>query len=105
MQVPLHIVLGVVNDKDLSHILPYLPQKARYYFCKADIPRGKDAKELQAEAARYQLHGKHYVSVTLNDSRIGLKKKNRFFRKIMPHFTNVRAIIHAYAYNFHVPNY
>ncbi|MBP5413256.1 MAG: bifunctional folylpolyglutamate synthase/dihydrofolate synthase [Bacteroidales bacterium] len=59
----LHIVLGVVNDKDLSHILPYLPQKARYYFCKADIPRGKDAKELQAEAARYQLHGKHYVSV------------------------------------------
>lgn len=59
----LHIVLGVVNDKDLSHMLPYLPKDARYYFCKADIPRGKNAKELQLEAARYQLYGKHYVSV------------------------------------------
>lgn len=59
----LHWVLGVVNDKDLAHILPLLPTHARYYFCKANIPRGKDASELQAEAAKYQLHGRVYAGV------------------------------------------
>lgn len=59
----LHWVLGVVNDKDLAHILPLLPKNARYYFCKANIPRGKDARELQAEAAKYDLHGRVYAGV------------------------------------------
>src|SRR5690606_32680369 len=36
----LHIVLGLVNDKDLSGILPLFPKKATYYFCRPDIPRG-----------------------------------------------------------------
>jgi folylpolyglutamate synthase/dihydropteroate synthase len=39
----LHIVLGMVSDKDISAVLAELPQRARYYFCKADIPRGLDA--------------------------------------------------------------
>jgi dihydrofolate synthase/folylpolyglutamate synthase len=28
----LHVVLGVVNDKDLNEILPLFPKKAHYYF-------------------------------------------------------------------------
>ena len=35
----LHIVLGVVNDKDLTEILPLFPKNATYYFCKPNIPR------------------------------------------------------------------
>src|SRR5699024_2460762 len=36
----LHIVMGVVNDKDLSRILPLFPKAAHYYFCKPSVPRG-----------------------------------------------------------------
>ena len=43
----LHIVLGVVNDKDLDEILPLFPKNAFYYFCKPNIPRGLDASILQ----------------------------------------------------------
>ena len=40
----LHFVFGLVNDKEFSTILKTLPKNAIYYFCKADIPRGMDAK-------------------------------------------------------------
>src|SRR5699024_3216675 len=59
----LHIVLGVVNDKDLSGILPLFPQDAAYYFCKADIPRGLEAGILQEEALKFDLRSKVYGSV------------------------------------------
>ncbi|APG61480.1 tetrahydrofolate synthase [Christiangramia salexigens] len=59
----LHIVMGVVNDKDLSTILPLFPKNAFYYFCKPDVPRGLDANNLQKEAAKFGLKGKTYNSV------------------------------------------
>ena len=59
----LHIVLGVVNDKDLGNILTLMPKKANYYFCKPDIPRGLSAKLLKEEALRYQLDGNIFESV------------------------------------------
>ncbi len=59
----LHFVLGVVNDKSLDQILELLPADAKYYFCKADIPRGLPADEL-AEIARHQgLTGEKFSSV------------------------------------------
>ncbi len=60
---PLHIVIGVVNDKDLSKALPLFPERATYYFVKADIPRGLPATTLQATAAAHGLIGKVYDSV------------------------------------------
>jgi dihydrofolate synthase/folylpolyglutamate synthase len=60
----LHIVLGVVNDKKLDDILNLFPKKALYYFCKPDIPRGLDAKELQQIAGSFQLVGEVYNSVS-----------------------------------------
>jgi dihydrofolate synthase/folylpolyglutamate synthase len=59
----LHIVLGVVNDKDLDPVLPLFPKNAIYYFCKPDIPRGLDAIELQQQCIKYGLIGKTYKSV------------------------------------------
>ena len=59
----LHFVLGVVNDKDIGHILELLPKTARYYFCKADIPRGLDAEILQLKANQIGLAGEVYSSV------------------------------------------
>jgi len=59
----LHIVLGVVSDKDLTDILPLFPKKAQYYFCRPDVPRGLDAEILMTEAASYGLVGDVYHSV------------------------------------------
>jgi dihydrofolate synthase/folylpolyglutamate synthase len=60
----LHIVLGVVNDKDLDSILPLFPKDAHYYFSKPNIPRGLDAAELQEKAANFGLVGKVYSSIS-----------------------------------------
>lgn len=60
----LHIVLGVVNDKDLDEILPLFPKKANYYFCKPNIPRGLDALILKQKAATFYLKGEVYNSVS-----------------------------------------
>lgn len=65
----LHIVLGVVNDKDLDEILPLFPKKAIYYFCKPNIPRGLDALLLQENAAKFGLQGKVYPSVSESYSK------------------------------------
>jgi dihydrofolate synthase/folylpolyglutamate synthase len=59
----LHIVLGMVNDKDLNTVLPLFPEKATYYFCKPTIPRGLEAENLQDEAKKYNLTGKNFSSV------------------------------------------
>lgn len=59
----LSIVLGVVNDKDIDAMLSLLPVKAKYYFCKADIPRGLDASLLQQKASIKGLAGNTYNSV------------------------------------------
>ncbi len=59
----LHIIIGVVNDKNLETILPMFPKRAQYYFCKPTIPRGLDAQLLQQKAHGYQLLGHTYNSV------------------------------------------
>jgi dihydrofolate synthase/folylpolyglutamate synthase len=59
----LHFVIGMVNDKDLSKVLGLLPQKAVYYFCKPDIPRGLDAELLRESAMNFRLTGNAYPSV------------------------------------------
>ena len=59
----LHIVLGVVNDKDLDVVLPLFPLSATYYFCQPNIPRALDKKILQKKAAEFGLKGQTYSSV------------------------------------------
>lgn len=59
----LHIVLGMVNDKDISTVLSLLPREAAYYFCKANIPRGLPAEELETKAREVGLSGKTFTSV------------------------------------------
>jgi dihydrofolate synthase/folylpolyglutamate synthase len=63
--VRLHIVWGMVGDKDAKAILSQLPTSASYYWCKPDIPRGKNEDELAQEALKYSLEGKAYKSVEL----------------------------------------
>lgn len=59
----LHIVLGVVSDKDLGAILPMFPKEATYYFCRPNIPRGLSEAILQEKASTFKLFGEKYISV------------------------------------------
>lgn len=59
----LHLVLGVVSDKDLATILPLFPIQATYYFARPAVPRGLDQHILAEKAANFGLIGKAYESV------------------------------------------
>ncbi len=59
----LHIVFGVVKDKDIKKILALLPSSATYYFCKANLPRALNEIELQVQAKQYNLLGQCYNTV------------------------------------------
>jgi dihydrofolate synthase/folylpolyglutamate synthase len=59
----LHMVFGVVNDKDVDSIITLLPKKAIYYFCKPNIPRGLDAEKLRHFFMLKGFNGKSYGSV------------------------------------------
>jgi len=59
----LHIVFGVVNDKDLSQLWSILPKQATYYFCKPDVPRGLDQNILKLQFLDNGFIGESYLSV------------------------------------------
>lgn len=59
----LHVVLGMVKDKDVGSILELFPSSAKYYFCKADLPRSLEPAELFYIAQQYNLNGEVYSSV------------------------------------------
>ena len=59
----LHMVIGMVKDKDRTAILSLLPKEATYYFCSPNIPRGLEAKVLEQEANLLGLNGSSYQSV------------------------------------------
>lgn len=59
----LHMVFGMVKDKERSSILALLPQNAVYYFCQPALMRALDATVLQAEALAYGLQGTAYPDV------------------------------------------
>ncbi len=58
-----HMVFGVVNDKDITSILKLLPFHYRYYFCQATIPRALPVQELHEMAQTVGLTGEAYQSV------------------------------------------
>ena len=59
----LHIVWGMVKDKNHAKVLALLPQNAHYYFVCPNIPRGLAVAEMQAKAAEFGLVGDAYPSV------------------------------------------
>ncbi|TDR18238.1 bifunctional folylpolyglutamate synthase/dihydrofolate synthase [Flavobacterium cheniae] len=75
----LHIVLGVVNDKDLDSILPLFPKNANYYFCKPNVPRGLNPEILQKKATEFGLSGEVFNSVSeAYEEAINLAKDSDF---------------------------
>ncbi len=61
----LHFVFGLVNDKDIRHILKLLPVTGDYYFTKANIPRALDENILMQLSAEAGLRGKSFPNVKI----------------------------------------
>lgn len=59
----LHMVIGFVNDKDISTILDMMPRNARYYFATPSVRRGRQADDLRSHASEHGLAGQAYASV------------------------------------------
>jgi dihydrofolate synthase/folylpolyglutamate synthase len=59
----LHMVIGMVKDKDIQKVLQLLPSYATYYFCRANIPRALPEQELAAAAHAAGLKGLAYPTV------------------------------------------
>ena len=59
----LHLVLGMVKDKDIEKILSLLPRHAHFYFTRAQIPRALPENQLAAMAAAIGMAGNHYPDV------------------------------------------
>ncbi len=59
----LHIVCGFVNDKKIEDVIEFFPSSAKYYFAKANIPRGLDCDTLKDRFTAYGRLGKSYSSV------------------------------------------
>jgi dihydrofolate synthase/folylpolyglutamate synthase len=77
----LHIVFGMVNDKDISAVLQLLPKDAVYYFTQANIPRALDAKLLAEQAAKFGLKGEifHTVGESFLAAKQNATKKDFIF--------------------------
>jgi len=59
----LHMVIGVVDDKELDGLLELFPKDAHYYFCEANIPRALAGEKLYEQASKFGLRGGVYPSV------------------------------------------
>ncbi|MFT5749680.1 MAG: dihydrofolate synthase/folylpolyglutamate synthase [Ancylomarina sp.] len=59
----LHIVIGMVDDKDIDEVLSLLPKNATYYFTKASIPRALNEEMLKEKADKFQLKGNTFKTV------------------------------------------
>ena len=63
-EATLRIVLGMVNDKDVSGVLSLLPKDATYYFCQASVARALPSTDMQRLAAEFDLQGHAYPTVS-----------------------------------------
>jgi len=68
----LHMVMGMVKDKDINSVLALLPDNASYYFTQAQIERAIDATDLQQKAGAVGLNGSTFK--TVNEAITAAKK-------------------------------
>jgi len=59
----LHIVFGMVKDKEIGKVLEILPKEALYYFTRAQIPRALPETELLQRAQKFNLKGSSHDEV------------------------------------------
>ena len=59
----LHVVFGMVGDKDVDAVLCLIPRNAKYYFTKADNERALQENKLLEMATKHGIEGKAFTNV------------------------------------------
>ncbi|MEQ8581380.1 MAG: folylpolyglutamate synthase/dihydrofolate synthase family protein [Marinoscillum sp.] len=59
----LHLIIGMVRDKDISGVLKLLPKEATYYFTQSSVPRSLPAVDLRLQAEVLGLLGDRFINV------------------------------------------
>jgi dihydrofolate synthase / folylpolyglutamate synthase len=74
----LHIILGMVKDKETDAVLKLFPKSAHYYFTQAQIPRALPTETLVNKAHEYDLNGKSYpdVNTALKEAKLNADSKD-----------------------------
>ncbi len=77
----LHMVIGMVKDKDIDGVLTLLPKKANYYFCAPALERALPAADLAQKASKFSLTGQAYKSVknALAQAKVNAKNNDLIF--------------------------
>lgn len=63
MPRPLHIIIGMVSDKDVTHVLEMMPRDAQYYFTQASVKRAMPVEQFSDIAKQCGLTGKSFPNV------------------------------------------
>lgn len=69
----LHIIIGMVNDKDINGVISLLPKNAKYYFTQASVKRALPAEKVKEIANNHGLKGEAYSSV---EKALSIAKNN-----------------------------
>jgi len=77
----LHMVIGMVNDKDQDEVLALMPANATYYFTKAAIPRAANPEVLADKGKKFGLEGDCYPTVqqALSAARLNAGENDLIF--------------------------
>ncbi|RYG21405.1 MAG: bifunctional folylpolyglutamate synthase/dihydrofolate synthase, partial [Chitinophagaceae bacterium] len=77
----LHMVIGMVKDKDINGVLMLLPKNASYYFCEPKLERALSAIELAALATNHGIKGQVAKSVkeALNTAKTAANPEDLIF--------------------------
>ncbi len=59
----LRMVFGMVDDKDINHVMDLLPKNAVYYFTQATTHRAIPCERVKEEGERHGLHGQCFATV------------------------------------------
>ena len=59
----LHLIIGMVKDKDVASILNLFPKEAAYYFTQSSVPRSLSANDLQDQALKHGITGQSFADV------------------------------------------
>ena len=60
----MHIIFGMVDDKDIYGVMSLMPKEATYYFTKPQTKRALPEQSVQVFGQQFELNGEAYPSVT-----------------------------------------
>jgi dihydrofolate synthase/folylpolyglutamate synthase len=74
----LHIIVGMVKDKETDTVLKLFPKTAHYYFTQAQIPRALSTETLHKKGEAHGLNGKSYpdVNTALKEAKLNADPKD-----------------------------